>query len=84
MKKKRNASYECYSLKLNGIFGECQEISVNFIKQRKQIKKKKAHEKECRSSLSVWKLSGEGCFWVLGKKSPSKETFVERECNNIC
>ena len=53
MKKKRNASYECYSLKLNGIFGECQEISVNFIKQRNQIKKKKAHEKECGSSLSV-------------------------------
>lgn len=53
-KKKRNASYERYSLKLNGIFGECQEISVNFIKQRNQIKEEKAHEKECGSSLSVF------------------------------
>lgn len=78
-KKKRNVSYECYSLKLNGIFGECQAISVNFIKQRHQMKRGKKRSRRNVDVLSPREWNGEG----LGVESWSKGTFVERERNSI-
>lgn len=71
--QKRDASNECYSLKLNGIFGECQEISMNSIKQTNQSKKEKKHKRKNGEVLFLYlntewaRVKTVLCFCVWGK-----------------